>query len=156
MKKLLYSNQTQPLKIRLQIVVIILSTLLSTSVYSEKPKPRAPESIDNVPIVSAEQAIEMILANPQLTIIDARKSTEFHKGHIEGAFNLLNTTLKEDDLQRLSPNKSKPILFYCNGIRCLRSSDAIIKAQQWGYNNLIWFRGGWDEWSSKGLPSVSR
>ena len=63
--------------------------------------------------------------------------------------------MTEQELQRVVPEKDSAILFYCNGARCLRSSDAIYKAQGWGYSNLIWFRGGWKEWTSKRLPVVT-
>ena len=97
----------------------------------------------------------MILANPDLVVIDSRKKTEFQKGHIEGAINILNTKLKQEDLEKISPDKSKEILFYCNGTRCLRSTDSINKAKKCGYSKLIWFRGGWKEWTEKRLPVVT-
>ncbi len=155
-EKLVFLGQASNKGYLLQVLKIILFLFFSTSAYSDNQKPYAPETLENVTIVSAEQAIDMILSTPGLTVIDARKAAEFHKGHIEGAINLLNTTFKEEDLKNVSPDKSRPILFYCNGIRCLRSSDAIKKARQWGYSNLIWFRGGWNEWSDKGLPAVSQ
>ena len=118
-------------------------------------KPVAPESIDDVLIVTAEAAIELILENPDMPIIDSRKKTEYVKGHIEGAVSLLNTEMTEQELQVIAPDRDAAILFYCNGVRCLRSSDAIVKAQRWGYSNLIWFRGGWKEWTAKRLPIVT-
>ena len=118
-------------------------------------KPFAPESIDNVVIVSAEEAIDLILNNPDMPIIDSRKKTEFVKGHIEGAVSILNTEMTEQDLEVVVPHKEAAILFYCNGERCLRSTDAIRKAKSWGYTNLIWFRGGWKEWTEKRLPVVT-
>ena len=118
-------------------------------------KPYAPENIKEVTIVSAEEVVELILARPDLVIIDSRKKTEYQKGHIEGAINMLNTQLKPEDLERVSPDKSTEILFYCNGTRCLRSADSIKKAKSWGYNKLIWFRGGWKEWTDKRLPVVT-
>ena len=135
--------------------IVVSISLLFSSVLSAGEKPHAPENIQDVAVVSAEETIEMILANPGLAVIDSRKKTEYLKGHIEGAVNILNTRLKREDLERISPDKSKPILFYCNGTRCLRSSDSIKKAKGWGYNNLIWFRGGWKEWSEKRLPVVA-
>jgi len=128
---------------------------MANSVLAES-NPRAPESIQNVTIVSAEQLIEQLLKNPNLIIIDSRKKSEYLKGHIEGAINILNTRLKRPDLERISPDKSKAILFYCNGARCLRSSDSINKAKSWGYENLIWFRGGWKEWEEKRLPVITQ
>ncbi|MBE9568424.1 MAG: rhodanese-like domain-containing protein [Proteobacteria bacterium] len=98
--------------------------------------------------------IDLILSHPDLIVIDSRKRSEYMKGHIEGAVNILNTRLQREDLERISPDKSKAILFYCNGARCLRSTDSINKAKSWGYGNLIWFRGGWKEWAEKRLPAV--
>ena len=130
-----------------------LTLLPDNAVANEKPF--APDSIDGVVIVSAEQAIDLILENPDMPIIDSRKKTEYLKGHIEGAVSILNTELTVQDLERIVPDRDSAILFYCNGIRCLRSSDAIRKARSWGYTNLIWFRGGWKEWTDKHLPFVA-
>lgn len=137
-----------------KIIIISLSLLFSSALLAEE-KPYAPESIQDVTIVTAEQAVDMILANPDLIVIDSRKKTEYLKGHIEGSINILNTRLKREDLERISPDKSRGILFYCNGTRCLRSSDSISKAKSWGYTKLIWFRGGWKEWTEKRLPVVT-
>ena len=118
-------------------------------------KPYAPESIDGAVIVTAEEAVELILDTPGMPIIDSRKKMEYLKGHIEGAVSLLNTEMTEQDLLAIAPDKEAAILFYCNGVRCLRSTDAIGKARSWGYSNLIWFRGGWKEWNEKRLPVIT-
>lgn len=118
-------------------------------------KPYAPEAISGVVLVTAEEAIELILQNPSMPIIDSRKKVEYVKGHVEGAVSLLNAEMTEQKLQTIVPDKSSAILFYCNGVRCLRSSDAIGKAQSWGYDNLFWIRGGWKEWMAKNLPVVT-
>ena len=135
--------------------VIVFISVLFSSVLMAELKPYAPDNIEHVKIVSAEQVVNILLSNPDLVVIDSRKKTEYLKGHIEGAINILNTRLKAEDLKRISPDKSRALLFYCNGIRCLRSSDSINKAKSWGYTNLIWFRGGWKEWTDKRLPVVT-
>jgi rhodanese-related sulfurtransferase len=118
-------------------------------------KPYAPEQMPGTTIVSAEEVIEMILADPELVVIDSRKKTEYIKGHIEGAINILNTELLLEDLEFIVPDKTTALLFYCNGVRCLRSSDSLTKAVGWGYMNIFWFRGGWKEWTDKRLPVVT-
>ena len=138
----------------LRTIVIGISLLFSPALPADQ-KPYAPESIQGVTIVSAEETIEMILANPDLIVIDSRKKTEYLKGHIEGAINILNTRLKPEDLENILQDTSAEVLFYCNGVRCLRSSDSIVKARDWGYTNLFWFRGGWNEWTKKRLPVVT-
>lgn len=135
----------------------MLAALLSlfAVVLSADDKQFVPDSLPGAKVVTAEETIELILTNPDLLVIDARKKTEYVKGHIEGAHNLLNTTLTLVDMEALSPDRSAPLLFYCNGIRCQRSSDAISKAVKWGYSNIFWFRGGWMEWVEKRLPAVT-
>ncbi|MBT8118121.1 MAG: rhodanese-like domain-containing protein [Gammaproteobacteria bacterium] len=140
--------------IRFKAVLIAAMLLLFSGTLRAEEKPYAPETIQDVVIVSAEEAIEMILASPELLVIDSRKKTEYLKGHIEGSINILNTQLEREELERIAPDKTKAILFYCNGVRCLRSTDSINKARSWGYSNLIWFRGGWKEWTEKRLPVI--
>ena len=118
-------------------------------------KPYAPENVPGTTILSAEEVVDMILSKPDLVVIDSRKKTEYIKGHIEGAINILNTELVLEDLEFIIPDKGSPVLFYCNGVRCLRSSDSLAKAVDWGYTNLFWFRGGWKEWTEKRLPAVT-
>ena len=132
------------------IVLLLPSGLLMAGM-----KPFAPETVPGTTIVSAEQAIEMMLADPGLIVIDSRKKTEYIKGHIEGAISLLNTELEQEDLESIAPDRNAMLLFYCNGVRCLRSADAVAKAVGWGYTNVYWFRGGWKEWTEKRLPVMT-
>lgn len=129
---------------------LLLGLLFSMNAWAEKPM--APEVIDGATNLTAEQVIDLILDTPQLVIIDARKEEEFAKGHIEGAISILDTTMTEDALSVVAPDKHKPVLFYCNGERCMRSTKAATKAIGWGYDKVYWFRGGWAEWQAKGLP----
>ncbi len=99
-----------------------LLMLFAISAYAEKPT--APSMISGAENLSAEQVIELILNTPDLVIIDARKSDEYAKGHIENAINLLNTELTEEILSIHVSDKTTPLLFYCNGVRCLRSTSA--------------------------------
>ena len=65
------------------IIFASISILFSSALFAEQ-KPYAPENIEDVTVVSAEEVIELILANPDLIVIDSRKKTEYQKGHIEG------------------------------------------------------------------------
>lgn len=112
----------------------------------------APASISGATTLSAEEVIELILNEPALVVIDSRMDDEYLKGHIEGAISLPDTQMSERALARHVASRDTPLLFYCNGERCRRSTNAITKAQEWGYGNLYWFRGGWLEWRDKKLP----
>ena len=132
-------------------VIFILVASYSSALLADK-KPVAPEIIDGAQNLSAEEVIELILSRPDMIIIDSRKKVEYLKGHIEGAISILNTDMDPDELAEMIPDKKADILFYCNGIRCKRSSDAVSKTLSWGYGNVYWFRGGWKEWTEKRLP----
>ena len=135
---------------RFIILVVVLGALLPFQARAETPL--APEQIDGVTRVSAEETIKLILDHPSLVVIDSRKAEEFAKGHIEGAVNLLDSSMTAQQLAQHVASLQTPVLFYCNGARCLRSSHAATKAKKWGYSRIYWFRGGWSEWQEKQLP----
>ena len=139
---------------RIYIIFFYISVFFSGAVFAVE-KPYAPEDIPGATRVTAEEVVDLILSNPDMIIIDSRKKTEYLKGHIEGAINILNTELALDDLEAVAPDRTQAVLFYCNGTRCLRSSDSIDKAVKWGYRKIFWFRGGWEEWKEKRLPVIT-
>lgn len=115
-------------------------------------KPVAPDEIAGTTRVTAEQVVDLATRLPNLVIIDSRYREEYAKGHIEGAVNLVGTEMTRADLARVAPGHDTPLLFYCNGERCLRSAAAARKAVEWGYRRIYWFRAGWQEWLAKHLP----
>ena len=121
-----------------------------TPAHAEKPT--APESVAGTTRVTAEAVFQLVTTLPDLLILDSRHAEEYAKGHIEGAINLLDTKMTRDDLARLAPRPDHPLLFYCNGEYCMRSSNAARQAVAWGYRRIYWFRGGWQEWIDQHLP----
>ena len=131
---------------------LLLPLLLLFSLSAQAEKPTAPEQIEGATNLSAEQVIDLILNQPELVIIDARKQEEYAKGHIENAVSLLDTRMSEEALAQHVPSTASAVLFYCNGKRCMRSTNAANKALSWGYSKVYWFRGGWGDWREKQLP----
>jgi len=124
-----------------------------TGVAAAQVQALAPDTVAGTTRVDAEQVIELAQRTPALVIIDSRKSEEYEKGHIAGAVSLVDTDTTAETLAQQIPAKDSPVLFYCNGERCLRSSRAAGVAVAEGYRNVYWFRGGWEEWISKDLPA---
>jgi rhodanese-related sulfurtransferase len=132
--------------------VFLFGVLLGCSLSAFAEQPIVQAEIPGVTRVSAEQVVDMINRLPQLVVIDSRRKNEFAEGHIEGAINITDTEMTPAKLNRVAPRQDMPLLFYCNGERCRRSSIAAKLALKWGYRNVYWFRGGWQEWSAKYLP----
>ena len=115
-------------------------------------KEDTPENIPGTTKVTAEKLIELMQSG--VTVIDSRKPSDRAKGYIEGSIALPNTDTNEASLAKHLKSKSDAVAFYCNGVKCGRSGEAAKIAIGLGYSNIYWFRGGWDEWTSKGLPVV--
>jgi rhodanese-related sulfurtransferase len=111
-----------------------------------------PDTIPGTTKVTAEDIFDLVEAHLDLVIIDARKTDDRNKGFIEGSIGLPDTDTTEESLAQVIPSKATPVLFYCNGVKCGRSVKSSRKAVEWGYTNIYWFRGGWEEWTDKSLP----
>lgn len=119
-----------------------------------KPAAVVPDKIPGVITLTAEQVIKQILAHPEMVIIDARITADRKYGYIESSLSLPDIKTTCDTLKQFIHNKATPILFYCNGIKCGRSVISIKIARNCGYSQLLWFRGGFEEWMKKGYPYI--
>ena len=137
----------------LNVFFLSVFYFFSATAFAEK---KAPESIDGTKRVSAEQVVDLVMNNADVVVIDARKASDRDEaGWIEGSIGLPNYDTSAESLAQHVPSKSTPVLFYCNGVKCGRSVESSKKAVSLEYQNIYWFRGGWEEWKQKGLP-VSR
>lgn len=136
-------------------VVALICSLWQLNGAAQAEESLAPEILPGAVRLDAEQTVELMVNTPNLLVIDSRKENQYLKGHIQGSVNILDTEMTRVMLRRYAPYHSTPLLFYCDGEQCLRSSRAATKALGWRYRSVYWFRGGWKEWVEKGLP-ISR
>jgi rhodanese-related sulfurtransferase len=129
------------------LIVNVFCFLIYGSVLAE-----VPDTIEGTKKVTAEELIDIAEINEDLIIIDARKAQDRSGGYIEGSISLTDIDTNENSLAEVIPTKDSPVIFYCNGVKCGRSANSAIKAISLGYSRIYWFRGGWEEWTNKGLP----
>lgn len=129
----------------------LLLALPGLSPWATPPPPITPGYIAGSTIINAERLIELANEPPAL-IIDSRIRGDRKQGYIETSVSLPDIDTNCDSLARLIPGKANPVLFYCNGVKCGRSSKAVKIAVDCGYRNIYWFRGGFQEWLAKGYP----
>ncbi len=134
----------------LRYLMPLLMFIAMSPVMAEAPL--APTKLSGVTRLDAENVVAMILNHPELVVIDSRLEESYAKGHIENAVNLPDTAMTPETLAQYASRPDTPLLFYCQGKHCLRSSYAAKKARQWGYRQIYWFRGGWVDWRDKKLP----
>lgn len=109
-----------------------------------------PDQITGVKTLFADDVIMLAMEKPGLIIVDARIADDRRHGYLENSLSLPDIETNCDSLEQLIPSKSSPVMFYCNGVRCGRSVVSIKIARSCGYENLYWFKGGFEEWRMKG------
>jgi rhodanese-related sulfurtransferase len=105
------------------------------------------------------------LSQKGVPIIDVRTAKEYQEKHIRGATSIpyVEKSLKDVAFdpaldQWAGPeklDKTKPVIFHCNGAECWKSYKAAKVALSNGFTTVYWFRGGMPEWDSSGLAVES-
>jgi rhodanese-related sulfurtransferase len=57
-------------------------------------------------------------------------------------------------LELLAADKTKPIIFYCEGRECWLAVNAALRAKAAGYTQVLWYRGGFSAWKAARLPTA--
>lgn len=109
----------------------------------------SPETITDSKKIDAESLIELARKEKNLVIIDSRIKSDRRQGYITGSISLPDTETDCTSLLSLIDSKSTHTVFYCNGPKCRRSDRAVSTAVDCGYQNIYWFRGGFEEWKNK-------
>lgn len=121
-----------------------------------------PEKLEGVKVVTAEQARD--LQAKGVPLIDTRVAAEFTEKSIKGAINVpykeksakapdFDRQLDRFEIAKLPADKNAPLVVFCNAGECWKSYKAAVVARDAGYKQVHWFRGGFPEWTSKGLPT---
>lgn len=123
-----------------------------------------PVALTGTKVVAAEDVVKAVAGGAVL--IDARVASEYAEGHIKGARSVpygeksaktiaFDASQDQFDLTKLPADKSAAIVVYCNGPECWKSYKASVAAVKGGYSNIHWYRAGFPDWKSKGLPIES-
>ncbi|MDO5145655.1 MAG: rhodanese-like domain-containing protein [Eubacteriales bacterium] len=93
--------------------------------------------------ITMKDAKKVFSSEGNYLIVDVRRTDEFAKGHIPGAINIPNETIKADKLKKL-PDLHQVIYVYCRSGR--RSKEAAEKLTSIGYRHIIEC-GGFLDWN---------
>jgi hydroxyacylglutathione hydrolase len=91
-----------------------------------------------------------LISNPSVQTIDLRGVAEYNSGHIKGADNVFVGTLP-NQLDKIS--KSKKVMIHCQGGD--RASIAYSILAKNGFNNIVNYSAGMNEWVNAGEPVVN-
>lgn len=87
-----------------------------------------------------------------VAFVDVRTLARWNLGHVPRAVLLdLKADFNEASLLTVA-GKDQEIVIYCEGPKCLRSSQACSKAVSWGFTRTYYYREGFPSWRAAGYP----
>ena len=113
-------------------------------------------------VITADEARKLSEAKGAF-FVDTRSPVNFGKGHVPGAVSIgykersdkvpnFDASVDGFDLAKLPADKNAKIVFYSDGPTGWKSYKAAVMAINGGYKNVMYFRGGYADWVSKGYP----
>ncbi|NRD75545.1 rhodanese-like domain-containing protein [Shewanella sp. VB17] len=112
---------------------------------------KSPETIEGATTVDTVKAKELF--DQSVLFVDMRSSKDWDSGRIPDAEYLeLKTKFTEANLSA-ELGKDEPVVMYCNGHNCLRSSKAAAQAVSWGFTKVYYYRDGYPAWKAAGYPT---
>lgn len=71
----------------------------------------------------------------------------------KGKFNdKLQKTFAKVLAELTNDNLDRQLVFFCYGAECWESYNAVLRAVNMGYRNVLWYRGGLESWKAADLP----
>lgn len=135
-------------------IILLAVWLVFVTGPAQAEKVITPDNIPGTKKVIAEDIFTLVEKTPNLQIIDARIRMDRKQGYIESSVSLPDLETDCKSLERIISGMHAPVLFYCNGVKCGRSVKSSRIALKCGYDNIYWFRGGFEEWKQKGFPYI--
>lgn len=129
-----------------KIALLLSLVLLPVSAFAAE----SPAHVDGATTVTADEAYELFEQN--VVFVDVRKPSDYDSGRIPGAVHLdVKTAFTRESLAEVV-QPSDPVVIYCNGFSCMRSSKATAMAVEWGFSNVKYLREGFPSWDEAGFP----
>ena len=109
----------------------------------------APMHVSGSQNVDSQKAYEMFKKGAKF--IDVRPSRFLKNGKIKNAYHLYVGSFSKQKLNSIA-KENENIIIYCNGQSCSLTAEAIIKALDYGYKNIFYYRDGYPAWKYYKLP----
>jgi len=126
---------------QLVVSVMLLILLVSISSYAEAKKYKEVDA----------QTVKKMMDSEDVLVVFPLSPLEFNDLHIKGSVNIPMDQLEVE----LPEDKSRKIVFYCLGVKCVASWRAAVKAVELGYKNVYAFREGLPGWIAEGFQTVT-
>ena len=133
----------------LSTAIMVITTVAFAPTAVMAAKKTSPKKVNGAVTIDAKKAKQLF--DKGVVFIDVRKDKDYAAGRVPDAIHIeLKKVYSKDSLAKAA-KMNQPVVIYCNGHSCMRSSKAAEKAVSWGYKN-VYFRDGFPSWKSSGYP----
>lgn len=101
-------------------------------------------------ILRHDELKAMIDRNDAMAVVDVREPEAFLTEHLPGAINLVLDEGFDALAQNMIPDKSMPVVVYCEDRASQSSADAAERLAELGYKNVSDYENGLEEWTRVG------
>lgn len=98
--------------------------------------------------------VQSMFKNNSAVLMDARPYAKYMAGTIPGALYMSDEEV-EKLKGRLPADKMTPIVAFCEGYSCAKSHNLAKKLQEFGYQKMSVYAGGYPEWKEAGLQTTA-
>lgn len=114
---------------------------------------KGPITIAPEKLIAYDDVVKLVALGPEqghYTLIDSRPLPRFQDGTIPTAINLPYPAF-DKLVDRLPKDKSRLVVFFCQGVTCMMSPNSLRKAEALGYTNVRVYREGMPEWAQRNV-----
>lgn len=125
---------------------------LATQISFKGPIKIAPEKLS-----SYDEVVRLVALGPEkggYTLIDSRPLPRVQEGTIPTSINLPYPAW-DKVVDRLPKDKSRALIFFCQGVTCMMSPNSLLKAEALGYTNAKVYREGYPEWQERNVGVIA-
>ena len=129
-----------------RVLALVIISAISTIAHADA----SPETVAGATTIDSATAKQMF--DDGALFIDVRKQLDWDAGRVPDALHLDVKSAFTKDAVLAEAATDAPIVIYCNGHSCTRSSKASQLAVSWGFKNIRYYRDGFPAWKKAGYP----
>jgi rhodanese-related sulfurtransferase len=104
--------------------------------------------------ITRDELKEKMDRGDDFVLIDALSHQHYESSHLPGAINLPYELV--DKAGAMIPDRKTEIVVYCMSLDCATSKEAARELMEMGYENVLHYAGGKQDWLQAGLTIEGR
>lgn len=105
--------------------------------------------------ITRDELKKMLDRGDDFALIEVLAREEYREFHLPGAINVPLSDSFEEEVAKVVPDKSKPVVVYCSDVECSASPKAAQKLEEEGYQSVHHYAEGKTDWREAGLRGES-